>query len=92
MLRTYIHSHVADFAKTEVLSEGAYLGRGLRKGIGQLRIFGCGCETRALVRIYRKFWMRLVFPLMRHYRCTQCGARIVRTPVPRKKVYYYARY
>lgn len=85
MSGVYIHSSKADFAQTQVLSEGAYLGRRLRKG--GLRLLRCGCARGDLVRIYRHWWMRLL-PLFRQYRCLRCGARVLRWRMRQQRVYY----
>lgn len=39
-----------------------------------VRMAGCGCTDADLVRIPRLWWMRLLFPWRRAYRCTRCDA------------------
>lgn len=74
--QVYLHSVSREFADTMLQSESAYLGRSLRQE-GALRFLGCGCGSRGLVRIRRARWMQML-PGFRHYRCLDCGARVLR--------------
>jgi hypothetical protein len=87
--QVYIHSLTREFADTEIQPAGQYLGRSLGAN-GVLRLIGCACGPRGLVRIRRAAWMR-VFPGFRQYRCLACGARIFR-PRLRDRLGYGALY
>lgn len=78
MRKIYLHSWHGDFAKTQVLTESAYLGRCVLKADAPLRAFRCGCCPPQLVRIPRARWMRLL-PLFRLYWCQGCGQKVLRT-------------
>jgi len=79
--RLFLHSPRSDFAETQWLSEANYLGRSLRSSPRRLRLLGCGCGTKYLVRAKRAGWMRLL-PLTRLYKCLQCGSRVLRRTLP----------
>lgn len=76
--KIYLHSLRADFADTQVLSRGEYLGRALQDPRSfPIRWLSCGCKEPRLVRMRRSFWTRLV-PLMRLYACLSCRGRVLR--------------
>jgi hypothetical protein len=74
--KVYLHSVGSEFAPTESLAEAAYLGRTAGEHT-PLRFMQCGCSKRALLRVSRSPWMRLL-PYLRQYVCMECGARVLR--------------
>lgn len=83
--KVYLHSAQSEFAPTQSLPEAAYLGR-VVGGPSPLRFARCGCTKSGLARIARAPWMRLV-PLLRHYVCVACGARVLRLRVRQRYPY-----
>lgn len=42
-----------------------------------MKLTVCGCAAYHFDRIERSWWMRLLFPSRRLYRCSGCGARLL---------------
>lgn len=77
--KVYLHSAAADFADTDLLSPGDYLGRRVRsRPRGPMRWLKCGCDAERLVRIHRSGWTRWL-PLLRLYACLSCRRRVLCT-------------
>ena len=86
MSRVFLHSWHGDFARTQIVPEFEYLGRAVSNEGARLRLFGCGCERRHLMRVHRTLWMRMVVGF-RLYRCLRCGCRVLRLPAGPRRYY-----